>query len=437
RVKLLETRSGSLETREPADIEFVIDPQMAVRDGLRLLETRSGSLETHDWVSNKCFVYAYHRGSSEPMWMNQAFRLRIDKAMDKWDKQTVQAFDPVESLYNQYNCFLGLIDGSLNDQTGDWAPMAIDSKVPLDTASNHLTEVHGVEIKHRDTRDAPADNADGKFGLCLTVWPSMEGRRAKPFTRREPRHWIKQELFAFPGFVCSQCNHAYFDGKIECQCCTIASVTDLSVIAEPDRVRRLATREGCPIRWDKGKGKACVPMGAWSSGNRPLAECLICFHDRFCTIDENAVLIKAATSNQYEFSLLQHDGDKYFVMQSEVLAIMGELATLFEKELPKSRNPNEREYPKLTLGRELALPPGVENLVRRQLNELLANTPYHQQRPEYFMDKVIEMSTAANKIAAHRLLRVLCQQGAVAAPTSVPALALLPTGTGHVPPHCK
>ena len=125
------------------------------------------------------------------------------------------------------------------------------------------------------------------------------------------------------------------------------------------------------------------------------------------------------------------------MMQSEVLAIMGELATLFEKELPKSRNPNDREYPKLTLGRELALPPGVENLVRRQLNELLANTPYHQQRPEYFMDKVIEMSTAANKIAAHRLLRVLCQQGAVAAPTSVPTLALLPTGTGHVPPHCK
>ena len=232
-LRLLETRSGSLETREPADIEFVIDPQMAVRDGLRLLETRPGSLETHDWVSNKCFVYAYHRGSSEPMWMNQASRLRIDKAMDKWDKQTVQAFDPVESLYNQYNCFLGLIDGSLNDQTGDWAPMAIDSKVPLDTASNHLTEVHGVEIKHRDTRDAPADNADGKFGLCLTVWPSMEGRRAKPFARREPRHWIKQELFAFPGFVCSQCNHAYFDGKIECQCCTIASVTDLSVIAAP------------------------------------------------------------------------------------------------------------------------------------------------------------------------------------------------------------
>ena len=80
-LRLLETRPGSLETREPADIEFVIDPQMAVRDGLRLLETRSGSLETHDWVSNKCFVYAYHRGSSEPMWMNQAFRLRIDKAM--------------------------------------------------------------------------------------------------------------------------------------------------------------------------------------------------------------------------------------------------------------------------------------------------------------------------------------------------------------------
>ena len=75
---------------------------------------------------------------------------------------------------------------------------------------------------------------------------------------------------------------------------------------------------------------------------------LITENDRFYTIDEIAVIIKAVKSNQYEFSLLQYDGDKYFVMQSKVLAIMGELATLFETEFPKSRNANERGYPKLT-----------------------------------------------------------------------------------------
>ena len=67
-----------------------------------------------------------------------------------------------------------------------------------------------------------------------------------PEAGEPPRRWIKQELIAFPGFVCNECNHPYFDGMIECQCCTrhLAEVTDLSVIAEPARVRSLATREG-------------------------------------------------------------------------------------------------------------------------------------------------------------------------------------------------
>ncbi|CAE7230450.1 HERC2, partial [Symbiodinium microadriaticum] len=98
-----------------------------------------------------------------------------------------------------------------------------------------------------------------------------------------------------------------------------------------------------------------------------------------------------------QFWLLQHDEDKYFVMQSEVLAIMGELAIMFERELPKSRKANEREYPKLTLSRELAVPPGVASLGRCQLHELLANTQYHQERPEYFTDKRIGMSTTARE----------------------------------------
>ena len=51
-------RQDNVGRREQSDIEFVIDLQMAGRDGLRLLETRSGFLETLDWVSNPYFVYA-------------------------------------------------------------------------------------------------------------------------------------------------------------------------------------------------------------------------------------------------------------------------------------------------------------------------------------------------------------------------------------------
>ena len=107
----------------------MIDLQLAVLDGLRVFETfetKAGALETPDWTSNKYLVYAYKRGSAEPIWANQAypaFRLRIDKALEAWDKQGERAyvFDPEEGLYNEYRCFLDLLETSklnaLNPET--------------------------------------------------------------------------------------------------------------------------------------------------------------------------------------------------------------------------------------------------------------------------------------------------------------------------------
>ena len=47
---------------------------------------------------------------------------------------------------------------------------------------------------------------------------------------------------------------------------------------------------------------------------------------------------------------------EYCVVQHEILAIMGELATLFGREIPKSRSSNERSYPTLTNQGELHVP---------------------------------------------------------------------------------
>ena len=82
-------RQDSSGLRVNAEVEFVIDLQIAALDGLRLFETRAGALETPDWISNKYLVYAYKRGSAEPIWANPAypaFRLHVDKALDAWDK---------------------------------------------------------------------------------------------------------------------------------------------------------------------------------------------------------------------------------------------------------------------------------------------------------------------------------------------------------------
>ena len=65
--------------------------------------------------------------------------------------------------------------------------------------------------------------------------------------------------------------------------------------------------------WYDATGKLAL---LWVPGQNEidlLTECLICFHDRFYTIDEISVLVKAAKSNQHEFTILQYDGEKHCV----------------------------------------------------------------------------------------------------------------------------
>ncbi|CAE7844771.1 CML4, partial [Symbiodinium sp. KB8] len=499
------TRSG---LRANAEIEFVIDLQLAVLDGLRLLETKAGALETPDWISNKYLVYAYKRGSAEPIWANPAypaFRLRVDKALDGWDKDgaTPYILDPDEDMYNRYDCFLDLLDDALSDYIGEWAPVAADSKVPYYLQTDPLTGVKGgYQIRKNPTTDDYAEASQGEYGRSLCVWVSKAGRSLPPRARREPEHWIKNELINIPGFVCSQCSNKYVDGMVECGVCRrrLGEITDLSVIAEPDRQRRLAALEGrlpniidlqpsaglnkqrvrasgkgeeasdrvqstastirakvinqqkqadhkfsttpqdrmnidplqahnfakaglsfftvealqrfanvrLPNPRGKGKGKGSATLYdatgklafVWVTGQSEidlLTECLVCFHDRFYTIDEIAVFIKAVKSNQQEFSVLLFNGEKHHMVQNEILAIMSELANVFARELPQSRAPDELGYPELVLSRELAVPPGVSELGHRQLNQLLANTPYFQRQPQYFMDRRIGQSSVARQ----------------------------------------
>ena len=114
------------------------------------------------------------------------------------------------------------------------------------------------------------------------------------------------------------------------------------------------------------------------------------------------MLIKAVKANQHEFSILQYDGDKYIVQRNEILAIMGELANLFARELPKSRSQGETQCPRLHADAELAVPREASGLGHRQLNELLAKTPYHRRYIEHYLDRRIGRSITASAPAAER-----------------------------------
>ena len=282
-------RNDNAGLRERAEVEFVIDLQMAVRDGLRLFETRSGALESPDWVSNKYLIYAYQRGAAEPIWVNpvyQAFRRRIDSALARWNKGEgmLYTFDPDEATYSENNCMLDLLDEAENHTIAEWAPNAKDCKTPYRVAGHELKEVGDEIIEHRTTNDQLVQGFDGTFGISLCVWPSRVGKKVPIRARREPWHWIKQEIVSYPGYHCSSCNHKYIEGMIQCPGCerslhrltsqSSPSLTDF-VGTPPERAGRSASLICSLPPGSAGRESACQakmsPRRRRCKAQRPLS----------------------------------------------------------------------------------------------------------------------------------------------------------------------
>ena len=68
-------RTDNEGLRENAEIEVVIDLQLAALEGVRLLRTASGCIQTPDWISNRYITFIYDRRSNEPVWHNRAYGL--------------------------------------------------------------------------------------------------------------------------------------------------------------------------------------------------------------------------------------------------------------------------------------------------------------------------------------------------------------------------
>ena len=77
--------ASNLGVRENAEIEVVVDVQLAALEGVRFLTTASGCLQTPDWVSNRYITFIYNRRSNEPVWHNRVYglyRQRLSSAIN-------------------------------------------------------------------------------------------------------------------------------------------------------------------------------------------------------------------------------------------------------------------------------------------------------------------------------------------------------------------
>ena len=129
---------------------------------------------------------------------------------------------------------------------------------------------------------------------------------------------------------------------------------------------------------------------AWKNGDREISlneGCLISFQDKFFTIDEMAVILRAVnkTRPRYPFTILGYDRKRYVFDDREVSLLLAKLADFFTSQLPLSVPEKEKDdrlqLPTIVLTKPLDdIPEGLAGLGERQLFAMIENTRFGTYR---------------------------------------------------------
>ena len=244
--------------RPDAEIEFVVDLQMAALDGVRIFETAAGAVQTPDWLSNRYLVYAYRRSSNEPIWINRAYehaRLRIDKAVKEFaaHRNVLPVFDN-----DPYRCmtdgaatsFLDYLKIPPEENFTEWAPLAADAYTPFQLHYEPNWDYGGQPVRIPEGHPLYPALHNACWGMRALVLPTQTALTVDRKLRGDPRFFRHQQCVAFPNFNCPFCDcNDLIDGLTKCLKCEerLTLPTDLAKMAQPFEARDDATRRGRPM----------------------------------------------------------------------------------------------------------------------------------------------------------------------------------------------
>ena len=250
--------------RENAEIEFVVDLQLAALDGVRILRTKADAVETPDWLSNRYLIYAYERKSLTPIWHNRVYeqlRVRVHKAR----KDFLAGREP-GPIYEEHvlrrwqskspmpGCYIDFLCSEAEDLSFDeYKHICNNMHSPFQIAEDENITVNGEAINADDvtfhTEAKPQYVGNARWGSRLKTWYSALGRRTDVRYRSKLEHYVIQEFVDFPTLRCGSCNRDFVDGMINCPWCSvrISAESDMAHVTETKRARDEASRRGTGI----------------------------------------------------------------------------------------------------------------------------------------------------------------------------------------------
>ena len=260
-------RTDNEGIRENAEIEVVIDLQLAALEGVRLLRTASGCLQTPDWISNRYITFIYDRRSNEPVWRNRAYGLYRQR-LAAASQSTTEAYSIMSERDSELisrhgsGCLLDAYEDDVRSDFANWLELAGGGRNPyllrfVDQNQHGL--VINVAGQNRNV-DLPDDVyyattdyehciAEGIYRHGLYVFPNRSQVHLPNRQRLHPELWTAQVNIVFPTRVCKMCSCKHHDGFIHCMGCgaRFEPHTDFSGLTQGSRERDVAAREGRPF----------------------------------------------------------------------------------------------------------------------------------------------------------------------------------------------
>ena len=239
-------RENNQGVRPGAQIEFVVDLQLAACDGCRFFVTKAGAIQTPDWISNRAIMYAYDRSTLEMIWANRAYepaRKRLANACkDKSISTPIYGQrghrEMVDAMGMCYNAIVSGL-GALNFHEWKEAAMACNDVYDLDF---YPMGAAGLEVSIPEGH--ALHRAESYYKMVVHCAPKRPHRRCTTES-----DWHRQENVYIPSFACPSCGNSNMDGTISCFKCEmrLEPHSDASQALENDRAKRVAARKGEPM----------------------------------------------------------------------------------------------------------------------------------------------------------------------------------------------
>ncbi|CAE7403604.1 unnamed protein product [Symbiodinium sp. CCMP2592] len=252
-------RTSNQGVRPGAQLEFVIDLQLAACDGCRFFETKAGALQTPDWISNRAILYAYDRSTQEMIWANRAYEPArkglAQPCKDKSLNTPIYGERGHQELVdaNGY-CYNYLVAGLGYRNFDTWKDAAKACKDVYDL-DFYPTSMCGLDI--RIPEGHALQGSESLYKMVVHVAPKHPHQKCN-----DESDWRRQENVSIPSFACPSCGTSNVDGAICCYRCEsrLEPHSDVSMALENTRAKQVAARKGEPLDY-----RALQPSGEVNS----------------------------------------------------------------------------------------------------------------------------------------------------------------------------